>query len=232
MALKEYPAIIKKIENQSDSVRLFTIEYNDELEFKAGQFVNLSFEENGEKYMKPYSIASNPIYKNSLQLSIKLVPDGRVTPKLWNKKEGEIVTLKGPFGLFTVRNKAEKLVFIGTGTGVAPLRSMIQDLIFNQKCEKQITLIFGVRYENEILFKDEFEKLEKENPHFKYLQVVSKPTENWLGRTGHVHMNFESLDILNSEFYICGLPAMFDSAKTKLKELGADESQIYHEVFR
>ena len=49
MALKEYSAIIKKIENQSDSVRLFTIEYSEELEFKAGQFVNLSFEEEGEK---------------------------------------------------------------------------------------------------------------------------------------------------------------------------------------
>ena len=232
MALKEYSAIIKKIEQQSDTVRLFTIEHNEELEFKAGQFVNLSFEDEGEKYMKPYSIASNPEYKNSLQLSIKLVSDGRVTQHLWNKKEGDNVTLKGPFGLFTVRNKKEKIVFIGTGTGIAPLRSMIQDLIYNQKTEKQITLIFGVRYDDEILFKEEFEKLEKENPHFKYIPVVSRPTGNWIGRTGHVHMNFDSIDVLNSEFYICGLPAMFDSAKAKLLELGTEESQIYHEVFR
>lgn len=232
MTIKDINAKIRRIENQSPSVKLFTIDYEEELEFKAGQFVNLIFEHNEQKYTKPYSIASNPIYKNSLQLSIKLVPEGRATPKLWEKKEGEEVILKGPLGLFTIKNEKEKLVFIGTGTGIAPLRAMIQDEIYNKKTQKEITLIFGVRHENEMLFYDEFVKLASENPNFKYITVVSKPNENYTGRTGHVQDNFDTIDTQNSEFYICGLPAMFEGAKNKLLEMGAEEKTLHHEVFR
>lgn len=232
MAIKEIKTRIKNIENQSTSVRLFTLDLEEELEFKSGQFVNLIFEDEGEKFMKPYSIASSPVYKNSIQLSIKLVPEGKATPHLWNKKEADKVTIKGPFGLFTIKGNKDKLVFIGTGTGIAPLRSMIQNLLFEEKSQKELTLIFGCRHEEEILFKEEFERFEKENPNFRYIKIVSRPSENWEGRSGHVQDNFDVIDPMNSEVYICGLPAMFDGAKQKLLKMGIDEKDIYHEVFR
>ena len=231
MPVNDYNATIREIENQSDSVRLFTIDLGADMDFKAGHFVNLSFQEGEDKYMKPYSLASNPSIKNAIQLSIKLVPEGRVTPKLWEKKVGDTVQIKGPLGLFLVRNNKEKLVFIGTGTGVAPLRGMIQDELFNKKTEKEITLVFGVRNENEVLFHKEFLDYAEKHPNFKYVPIVSRP-ENWEGRTGHVQDNFDMIDTQNSEFYICGLPAMFDEVHQKLIEMGATEDSIFHEVFR
>ncbi len=229
--MQVYDAKLRKIEDMSPSVRLFTIDLEGEMKFKAGQFVNLEFEDGGEDFKKPYSIASSPAHINSLQLCIKLVPDGRATPHLWNKKEGDSVKIRGPLGMFTVRGEKDKLVFVGTGTGVAPLRGMIQDLLYEKKTEKEVVLIFGCRKENEVLFKEEFERFEKEHPNFKYVPVVSRG-ENWQGRAGHVQDNFDMIDPMNCEVYACGLPAMFDGAKDKLIEMGMDEKSIYHEVFR
>ncbi len=232
MVVGDYNAVFRKIENQSSTVRLFTVDLDSNMEFKAGQFANLSFELDGHSYIKPYSIASSPYFKNSIQFSIKLVENGRATPKLWNLTEGAEVRIKGPLGVFGVRGEKEKLVFIGTGTGVAPLRSMIQDEIFNKQTQKEILLIFGVRHEEDILFREEFEKLEVENPNFKFIKIVSRPNDSWLGRIGHVQDNFDLIDPLNSEFYICGLPLMFEGAKQKLLEMGVDGKSIFHEVFR
>ena len=231
MPVQDFNATIREIEDQSESVRLFTLDLGAEMDFKAGHFVNMSFQEGEERFMKPYSIASSPSIKDAIQFSIKLVPEGRVTPKLWEKKVGDQVSIKGPLGLFTVRNNKEKLVFIGTGTGVAPLRGMIQDELFNKKTEKEITLVFGVRSENEILFHEEFLKYAEEHPNFKYIPLVSRP-DKWEGRTGHVQDNFDTIDFLNSEFYICGLPAMFDAVHQKLLEKGAAQDSMFHEVFR
>ena len=233
MPIKNYEGKIKNIIEQTNSVKLFTIELEETFQFKAGQFINLAFQIEDNNYMKPYSIASMPKNNNKeLKLSIKLVPEGRVTPKLWTKKIGDKISLKGPFGLFQIRNKQEKLAFIGTGTGIAPLRSMIFDLLINKKINKEIVLIFGVRYENEILFDEEFTKLMNSNPNFKYIKIISRPTENWIGRKGHVQDNFDFLDVNNSEFYICGLPLMFEEVHKKLLDMGALKENIYHEVFR
>lgn len=232
MAITQTKATIRTIENQSDTVRLFTLDLENELEFKAGQFVNLTFEDKGEKFIKPYSIASSPLHKSSIQLSIKLVPEGKATPHLWNKKEGDEISIKGAFGLFNLdKSKKEKLVFIGTGTGIAPLRSMIQHLLYEEKTQKEITLIFGCRHEEDMLFREEFEKFEMENPNFKYVKVVSGPTENWGGRQGHVQDNFDMIDVNNSESYLCGLPIMVEQVSLKLHQMGMDLDDIHHEKF-
>lgn len=231
MGLLDFTGKFREIVNMSDTVRLFKIELDREISFKAGQFVNVSFEEDGERMMKSYSIASAPSLTNELELCIKLVENGRVTPKLFHKKEGDQVNIKGPLGMFTLDNsKKDKLVFIGTGTGIAPLRSMIFDLL-EKNSSKEITLIFGCRFENEILFQKDFESLEEEHPNFRFIKIVSKPSDNWQGRTGHVQDNFDIIDIMNSEAYLCGLPLMVEGAVDKLKELGMNNEDIKHEKF-
>ena len=244
--VNDYKAKIKKIKDLSKTVKEFTLDLGNSLEFKAGQFVNLSFEDNGENLKRAYSIASNPEKdSNEIKLCIKLVEGGHLTPKLFEKKENDYVNIKAPLGIFTLDKVTKnKLVFIGTGTGIAPLRSMILDEISKQKNirdseneegiseNSEIVLIFGVRYENEILYKEEFEKLAEDNPNFKYVQVISKPSDDWQGRKGHVQDNFDMIDVNNSNVFICGLPAMFDGTKEKLIQMGMNDKDIFHEVFR
>jgi NAD(P)H-flavin reductase len=242
--VKVYSSKIEEIKDLTKSVKLFKINLGEDFDFKAGQFVNLSFEEGEKTYRRAYSIASKANKSKNIELCIKLVEKGELTPKLFKKNKGDELKIQGPLGIFTIEKaNKDKLVFIGTGTGIAPLRSMIltelekQNQVLENKNEgiiktREITLIFGVRYDNEILFKDEFEELAKQNPNFKYIQIVSRPSENWQGRTGHVQDNFDMVDVNNSNVFICGLPAMFEGAKSKLIEMGMKEEDIFHEVFR
>ena len=229
--IPEIKGKFSKIENQGKKTKLFTVELEDEIEFLPGQFVNLIFEANEETYMKPYSIASSRKSKKEVELTINLVEDGRATPHLFKKEIGDEVKIKGPLGLFTIKeSNKEKIAMIGTGTGVGPLRSMILDLL-ETSTGKIITLVLGIRYEDEILFQKEFEELEKLNPNFKFVPVISKPTDMWEGRSGHVQENLDVIDSLNSQVYICGLPKMVEEVKQKLIDNGAEESEIHFERY-
>lgn len=231
MALQEYSGTIKEIQNISKDCRHFKIELDKELEFKAGQFANVTIQDEGESYTRPYSIASSPKNKKEIEFCIKLVEGGKVTPHIFHKKEGDKMSIKGPFGLLTTEKlEKDKVVLIATGTGIAPLRSIAKDLI-EKESTKEITLIYGIRFEEQIPYKEEFKKLEQENPNFKYIQVISKPTENWEGRTGHVQDNLDSIDSQNSQIYMCGLTNMVDAVKEKLNHMGLTNEFIHFEKY-
>ena len=236
-------AIISKIKNLTEDVKHFELKLEDNFNFKAGQFINLSLEEDGKNIKRPYSIASHPLNKNKIELCIKLVKDGLFTPILWKKKEGDEIEIMGPLGLFNTEKikKIENetaltsdikptLVFIGTGTGIAPLRSIIKDLIAQEK-EYQIQLIFGMRFENSHLYNQEFKDLEILSPNFKYIPVTSRPSESWQGRIGHVQDNLNQIDPLNSQIFICGLPEMVNDVTKKLELRGVNKENIFSEKY-
>ena len=114
---------ISNIVDLTDDVKHFEISLDEELEFKAGQFINLSFKIEDELYRRPLSIANGPEDQTKIELCVKLVKEGHMTPKLWNKKIGDEIEIMGPLGLFILEKaQKDKLVFIVTGTGVARLR--------------------------------------------------------------------------------------------------------------
>lgn len=242
MAIQKLKGKISQINILTPTVNEYIIEVGNEFEFKAGQFVNLSITHNSEILRKPYSICSNNTKSNYVTLCIKKVEQGNLTPKLFEKKIGEEVEIMGPLGLFTLdKLTKQKVVFIGTGTGIAPLKTMIYEILSKEKFKendentytnsKEITLIFGCRFEDEILYRKEFEELEKKHANFKFLPIVSKPSENWTQRTGHVQNNLDSVNILESQFYMCGLPIMVEEVTKKLEELGCKKEDIFHEKF-
>ena len=231
MAIKKYKAKIKSIEDVSDDVKIFTLELDKEIIFKAGQFITFILEEKGKKFTAPYSIASSPKEKKQIQFAIKLVNAGNVTSRLWKKIEGEELNLIGPSGGFGIKEgEKNNLIFIGTGTGIAPLKSMIESLL-EKNTKKNLTLIFGERFESEILFEKELTDLEKNNKNFKFVKVISKPSENYIGKTGHVQENLENLEIKNSQAYLCGMSEMVEECKEKLIKLGIEEENIFFEKY-
>lgn len=235
MALKTISGKFAKIENQTEKTRLFTIELDEELDFESGQFVNLMFEHDGEKHRKPYSIASSKANKDIIELTINLVEEGRSTPKLFQKQVGDECSIMGPLGLFKLQQdnelKKEKIALIGTGTGIAPLRSILFELLSNSKDEREIVLLFGNRFGNEILFEKELKDLEESYPQVRLVTVVSRPDENWEGRCGYVQDNLDVIDCLNSEIYICGRPEMVTGVSDKAILNGADVDSIYAEKY-
>ena len=116
--IQEYVAKIVNIESLGLDTKHFVFELNNSIDFKPGQFISLGFEHEGKKHFRPFSVASRPLKDNKLELLIKVVGEGRFTPLLFEKKLGDEVFIKGPYGLFTLENsKRNKLVFVGSGTG-------------------------------------------------------------------------------------------------------------------
>jgi NAD(P)H-flavin reductase len=234
MVLKTISGKFAKIDNQTDKTRLFTIDLEEELEFESGQFINLVFEHDGKTHRKPYSIASGNNNKDVLELSINLVEEGRSTPKLFQKNVGDSCSIMGPLGLFKLQAddelKKDKVALIGTGTGIAPLRSILFELL-KERAEREIVLLFGNRYSNEVLFEKELDNLSEDYPQLRLVKVISRPDENWEGRFGYVQDNLDCIDLLNSEIYICGRPEMVSSVTDKALLGGADPEAIYSEKY-
>ncbi|HEY1216791.1 MAG TPA: hypothetical protein VGE93_24465, partial [Bryobacteraceae bacterium] len=149
---------------------------------------------------------------------------------------GDEIEMGEPLGYFTVRHPGRRLVFVATGTGIAPFRSMLLDHL--PKLHPQITLLFGVRHENALLYRDELEELAKQYPTFRFLPTVTRPTERWEGRTGRVQTHLDEAlalhepeEISNVDVYICGMPEMVDDVRKQLKQRGFDRKQIIYEKY-
>ena len=203
-------------------------------EYDAGQFINIMIPETPEhKALKrPYSIASAPIWKGYLDLCWKRVKGGIATNYLWTLKEGDKLQIQGPLGRFTVRQPmASTIIYISTGTGIAPFRSMIHTLL-DQKAPCEIWNIFGNRYEEDVLYKEEFEELAKKHSNYHNVFTVSRP-KTWTGETQYVqHMLKKYIpDAKDKQIYICGLTSMINEVVATATEMGFTKEQIFFEKY-
>jgi ferredoxin-NADP reductase len=235
-----YNARVIEIQAVNETVRRFWLQIPEltRFDFEAGQFVTMDLPI-GEKRLarwRSYSIANAPDDSNVFELCIVRSGNGEGTRYLFEDVEvGSEIRLKGPDGTFVLPEHIEKdLVFICTGTGVAPFRSMIQDIQNSGKGYRNIHLIFGTRTEEGLLYRAEFEALERVMPNFKYTPVLSRQAE-WAGPKGYVHSVYMAQyatprpDVV---FYLCGWSNMIDEAVANLMvTLGYDRKQIIYELY-
>jgi CDP-4-dehydro-6-deoxyglucose reductase len=210
---------------------VFGVPSVEQLHFKPGQFVSFTEVLSGKKITRPYSIASRPD-GNHFELCLNRVKEGIFSPWLFEMKPGDSVEMSAPLGFFVVRNPTKEAVFIATGTGIAPFRGMTPDYLSHPQA-KQLTLIFGVRYENSIYYRNEFEELARKHPNFRFWPTLSRADASWTGRIGHVQIHLlEGIgDRRDLDVYICGLKAMVDDVRAILKEMGFDRKQIIFEKY-
>lgn len=227
-----------KIEQQTYNTRRFWIQIPEleRFDFTPGQFVTLDLpiHEKSNKRIRSYSIASWPDGTNIIELCIVLLDDGTGTHYLFDEiKEGSSITLRGPVGVFTLKeeNLQQDLFLICTGTGIAPFRSMVQYLSINKIPHKNIHLIFGCRTQKDLLYYSELKQLEQTNPNFFYHPTLSR--EDWIERNGYVHAIYEELcqGRQPANFFLCGWKAMIDEAKQRIQNLGYDKKMIHQELY-
>jgi NAD(P)H-flavin reductase len=210
---------------------LFEVPEVQQLNYKAGQFVSFNAVLREKKITRPYSLASLPS-GNRFELCLNRVEEGIFSPYLFDMKPGDFLETSAPLGFFVIRNPSRDGLFIATGTGIAPFRPMVPEYL--QKPEaKNLTLLFGVRFENSIYYRDEFEALARQHRNFRFWPTLSRPEANWPGRTGHVQTHLmEALgDRRDLDVHICGMKAMVDDVRGILKELGFDRKQIIFEKY-
>lgn len=200
------------------------------LAFKSGQ--HLIFEINS-RAVRQYSIASAPQEIGKFELCVDVLPKGPGSLFIEALKPGDKVKCRGPWGRFLLSeaNLPHK-VFVATGVGVTPFRSMILDL-FATGFNGLVDLYFGVRHEEDIFYFDQFENLAGNWPMFNFLPTLSRPSVEWKGLQGRVtdHLRVAKFDVTRTEFYICGSGQMIVDVRALLLEKGIPDSQIHFEKF-
>lgn len=199
--------------------------------FVPGQFLSITQTIGEDAITRAYSIASPPDGRN-FALCANLVPDGRFSPFLFDMKPGDEIDFKGPYGAFILRRPVADSIFVATGTGIAPFRSMLLAKLA-EHADKRFTLVFGVRHEEGLLYHDEWVRMAGEFPNLRYLPTLTRPSPAWTGLEGRVHPHV--IEVLGErrdmDIYICGLREMVDELRAKLKELGMDRKRLIYEKY-
>ena len=233
MPVPEHVARLVESHLIAPEVKHFTFEVPGlpELPYLPGQFVSFVQEIDGKKITRAYSTASTP-GANRFELCLNRVQDGLLSPWLFDLQPGDTVTFKGPLGVFTWRNPIRDSILVATGTGIAPFRGMVRSYLASGGTAS-LTLIFGVRHRETLLYADEFTALAEQHPNFTFLPVLSRPDDAWTGLRGHVqpHVIEHLGDRRDIDIYICGLKAMVDDLRAQLKALGVDRKQIIFEKY-
>ncbi len=225
-------ATVDRIDGLSYNVRSFRFKLVEPsvLEFRAGQFIILNVPKDGKVVKRAYSIASPPHEQGVLEFCIQHVDGGIASTYLWQLKEGQEVSLSGPHGMFLIKEPIDyDPVFMALGTGVAPLRAMIQHLL-HLNVTRDIWLLFGCRYEHTLLYESEFRSMANLRHNFHYIPTVSRPKE-WHGESGHIQQTYQKYikDSSNKEIYLCGWLEVVQAVCKDLEEQGIPKEKLHYE---
>jgi sulfhydrogenase subunit gamma (sulfur reductase) len=208
--------------------KLFTIELPDgfSLNHKPGQFVEVSLLGIGEA---PISISSSPSRSNGVfELCVRKV--GTLTNALHSLHPGDMVGIRGPFGRgFPIeRFHGKDLLFAPGGLGLAPLRSLINEVIDHRAMFGRVVILYGARHPSELLFKDELEEW-KERQDVELHLTVDRADENWRGNVGVITTLFPQIQVhaRNTVAITCGPPVMYRFVLMELQSLGIPEGNIW-----
>ena len=205
---------IRKLTGETFSLRL----PKSRFKFRSGQHISLGIQ--GDYQSREYSIYSGE-NDDHLEVLVKEVKEGYFSPKLSHLKPGDLVEVNGPFGKFRIDEKKikdSKFVFIASGTGIAPFRSMVRTYP-----ELDYQLIHGVRYGNEAYDKQEYA------PERHILCTTGDKTGQVQGRVTK-YLKKTDFD-KDTQFYLCGNSNMIFDALEILKDKGFDREQIHCEVY-
>jgi ferredoxin-NADP reductase len=214
----------------------FEMERLSRFGFVPGQWLSLKqTKPDGEEITRAYSIASPPAENNHFALCLNRVQDGFMSNFLCDMKEGENISCQGPFGDFILRPPLRDTIFVATGTGIAPFRSMLHWLLTDPSRHqgRSFFLLFGSRTEKDIYYHQEFRQLAAEHANFDYLPTLSRGGPEWKGLRGYVQEHVPGIVQGRPEMsaYICGLDKMIKANRELLKGLGWDRKSIRYEKY-
>lgn len=223
--VQTFTADVARIEDLTHDVRVIEVRLREPgvISFEAGQFVSFKIEKDGLRFplTRVYSIASPPSRNSELELLFNRVPDGPGSSFLFGLRVGDTISFDGPAGTFVVRDYPDRdLLFVATGTGIAPLRSMLQAKL--REPSRPIRLLWGLRSEPDLYYQDELRTLADRHPQFSFQVTLSRPLADWTGATGYVQelVRAEVNNVDHLAVYVCGNSAMIKEVVAILRSLG------------
>jgi Na+-transporting NADH:ubiquinone oxidoreductase subunit F len=201
-----------------------------------------------ETVIRAYSMANYPGEKGIIMLNVRIasppprtegLPPGQMSSFIFNLKEGDEVTISGPFGEFFAKESEAEMVFVGGGAGMAPMRSHIFDQLERIDTKRKMTFWYGARSKREMFYVEDFDRLAAEHDNFEWHVALSdpQPEDDWAGDTGFIHNvlleNYLSAHDApeDCEFYMCGPPMMNQAVINMLHDLGVEDENIMLDDF-
>ena len=205
----------------------------DEVKFFPGQYVDIAVP--GTEETRSFSMANTNSRDGRLEFVIKVYPDGLFSHFLDTTLQvGDRLQLSGPYGVFTLREGDDDLVFIGGGAGMAPILSLLRSMA-ERGLTRKATYYYGARSRRDLCFEDELLALEDTLPGFRYIPALSEaaPDEDWDGETGLITdvVKRHADGLARVHAYVCGPPPMVEAALPLLATLGVPEQRIYYDKF-
>ncbi|MBN2029177.1 2Fe-2S iron-sulfur cluster binding domain-containing protein [bacterium] len=241
-SIKEFKAQVTLIKDLTYDIKLirFKILGDDEILFKPGQYVQLqsvSYDDVKESVSRAYSIASSSDEKKSIDLMIRLVPEGICTTWVHQYlSEGDEVRFTGPMGDFCLCEGTGEIIMVAGGSGMAPIVSFLRYLI-QTKSKRKVTYFFGAVTKKDLFYLDEMKRFEKEMVDFTFIPALSQPEpdDQWDGETGLITVPMkkyiQQIDTETCQAYLCGSPGMIKACVQILNENGVTSDRIFYDPF-
>jgi len=240
LEVKEYKTRVASLRDLTYDIKEVNLELIQpaEIQFDAGQFVQFEvpeYELTDEPVYRAYSLSSSPSDKGRIQMEIRLVPGGICTTYVFEHlKEGDEVTVNGPYGDFHLRDTQRDIVFVAGGSGMAPIKSILLNMRENGN-GRTADYFFGARAVKDLFLVDEMKQFEQDLPAFTFIPALSEPDpeDNWQGETGLITevLDRRMGDLSEHEAYLCGSPLMIDACVEVLKRKGMPDELIYYDKF-
>lgn len=223
---------VDEIISRTHDVKSFRFNRPGEFNYDPGQFIFVTILIGGEKSTKHFTISSSPTEKEFIEFT-KRITEHEFSAALDKLNIGDWVQIDGPYGDFTFKGDYPRVGLITGGIGITPFRSIIK-YCTDKRIKSHVTLLCGNRSEKNIVFKEELDRMEKENGNLRIIHTLSHPDEEWKGRKGHIDIQMvreEIPDYDDNVFYVCGPPSLVADCMRVLKDLRIPDDKINKEDF-
>lgn len=243
MSNQFYQLKVKEIVRETADAITIYFENSEEkkIEYKPGQFLTFIIQSDGEEIRRAYSLCTSPFIDSNLGVTVKRVPGGKISNYLNQSLQvGDVIQVMQPIGNFTVEFNSDNerhLIFIGGGSGITPLMSLIKSTLLLEPKSK-VSLIYANRDNNSIIFKNELDKLKDKYPvRFTVVHALEKHSFFWRGISGYLtKKNIEETlrklpSLPGTEFFVCGPEPLMKVTVESLLSLKVPKEKIHKESF-
>jgi len=222
-----------EIIRRAPGVKSFRFAIKERISFKPGQFFFVTIKIGEKEATKHFSFSNSPTEKGYIEFT-KRITESPFSTALDTARPGDWARIKMPLGSFTFEGEYAKIAFLSGGIGITPIRSMCRFAV-DTGIHSDIVLLYGNRDEEGIIFKRDFDEMEKYNQNFHAIYTLTSPAGSqpaWTGRTGRIDdkmIREEIPDYRDRVFYICGPPKMVAAITNILKseiKLAGDQIKI------
>ncbi|MGH0035012.1 MAG: 2Fe-2S iron-sulfur cluster-binding protein [Myxococcota bacterium] len=226
-----HPLTVARVVDETADARSIVVEIPDPLReafaYKAGQFLTFRVEVGGERLIRCYSLASSPDTDGEHKVTVKRIPDGRVSNWMNDAvRPGDRLEVMKPAGLFCLEDRSANIVLFGAGSGITPCISIVKTAL--ARTNRRVKLVYANRDSDSIIFAAELAELAARHPdRFEVIHRLDSEhgfldmdgTRDYIG------------DDLGADFYICGPGPFMDVVEGTIHALGIDRHQIFIERF-